>query len=146
MLALWCFGFAAGAAQAQDATKTPSSNPQPDASVRQLSAAQLQTIKAIRSKSEQQAAPLALRLASAAQHIYGNMLADKENQALRRRLSAQMNRAVVALLAIKGQAMRDVIAALTPAQKQLVKSEMRKPGAPGDLMELMGRVFSLPDK
>ena len=147
-LALWLISMAASAAQAQDATKTPSANGQlaDAATMRQLSEAQLRAIKAIRRESEKRAAPLALRVASATKHIYGNMLADKEDQALRRKLSAQMNQAVVALLAIKGQSIRDVIAVLTPAQKQLVKSEMRKPGAPGDLTELMARVFSLPDK
>jgi hypothetical protein len=38
------------------------------------------------------------------------------------------------------------VGVLTPEQKRLVKSEMRKPGAPGDLGEVIARTFNLDDK
>ncbi|MBA2341564.1 MAG: Spy/CpxP family protein refolding chaperone [Pyrinomonadaceae bacterium] len=111
-----------------------------------LSEAQKQKIKFIRSEAEKTAAPLALRLAQVAKRIYENMLAEKPDEELRQRLSSEMNEVVVALLSIKGQSMRDAVNALTAEQKQVIRSEMRKPGAPGDLMELIMRVFNLPEK
>lgn len=111
-----------------------------------LSEAQLRAIKSIQSASERKAGPLALRLAMTAKRIYENMLADRENQALRRRLSRELHEAAAALLSIKGQSVRDVIGVLTPEQKRLVRTEMRKPGAPGDLMEVIARTFNISDK
>ncbi|PYS75188.1 MAG: hypothetical protein DMF66_20140, partial [Acidobacteria bacterium] len=82
-------------------------------------------------------------LAAVVSKIYENMLADKPDEALRAKLSAEMKEAAWALLAIKGQAIRETVNVLTPAQKQLVKSEMRKPGAPADLGEVIARTFNL---
>lgn len=121
------------------ATNTPGANPR-------LTAAQLQAIKSIRTESEKKAAPLALRLASAAKQIYENMLSEKEDDALRQRLSREMDEVVVGMLAIKGQSIRDMVRVLTPEQRKLVRSEMQKPGAPADLSELIMRVFDIPEK
>jgi hypothetical protein len=109
-----------------------------------LSDDQLSRIKAIRAEAEKKAAPLALRLASVARQTYGNMLSDKEDASLRERLRGEMEQVVGELLSIKGQAIRDVIGVLTPFQKQLVRSEMNKPSASGDLMEVMVRIFNIP--
>lgn len=111
-----------------------------------LTAAQLQAIKSVRIESEKKAAPLALRLASTAKQIYKNMLSEKEDEALGQRLSREMDKVVVALLALKGQSIRDMVRVLTPEQRQLMRSEMQKPGAPGDLSELIMRVFNVPEK
>ena len=111
-----------------------------------LSEAQVQAIKSIRAANERKAAPFALQLAAAAKQVYENMLSEKENAALRRRLSREMDEAVVKLLNIKGQSIREMVGVLTPAQKQLLRDEMRKPGAPGDLSELIAKLFNLPEK
>jgi len=108
-----------------------------------LSEAQKQAIERIRVESERRAAPRLARLAAVVSKIYENMLADKPDEALRAKLSAEMKEAAWALLAIKGQAIRETVNVLTPAQKQLVKSEMRKPGAPADLGEVIARTFNL---
>jgi len=47
------------------------------------------------------------------------------------------------LLTIKGQAIRETVNVLTPGQKKLIKSEMRKPGAPADLGELIEHTFKV---
>ncbi len=99
-------------------------------------------MKRIKSESEKQAAPLAIQLASVARQIYENMLSDKENQKLRRRLSHQMNEIASKLLAIKGQSIRDTVAVLTPEQKRTLRDEMRKPGAPAELTELISKLFA----
>jgi hypothetical protein len=74
------------------------------------------------------------------------MLRDKPDEQLRARLSSEMKEATWKLLAIKGQAVRETVGVLTPEQKRLVKIEMRKPGAPGDLSEVIARTFKLDDK
>lgn len=111
-----------------------------------LSEAQKQAIERIRVESERQAAPAAARLAGIVSKIYENMLAEKPDEALRAKLSAEMKEAVWALLEIKGQAIRETVNVLTPAQKQLVKVEMRQPGAPSDLSEIIARLFKPADK
>ena len=44
----------------------------------------------------------------------------------------------------KGRSKREMVELLTPAQKALLKIEMARPDAPGDLGELIERVFNLP--
>lgn len=111
-----------------------------------LTEAQKQAIKRIKIESEKRAAPAALRLAGIVSKIYENMLSDRPDEALRARLSSEMKEATWKLLAIKGQAVRETVNVLTPDQKRLIKSEMRKPGAPGDLSEVIARTFKLDDK
>jgi Holliday junction resolvasome RuvABC DNA-binding subunit len=108
-----------------------------------LSEAQIDSLKQIRSDSEKKAAPLALELASTVKQVYENVLSDRENQRLRHRLDRRLHAIAAQLLTIKGQSIRDSVNVLTPDQKQLLKDEMRKPSAPGDLMELIGKVFSV---
>jgi Spy/CpxP family protein refolding chaperone len=111
-----------------------------------LSEAQKQAIKSIRSESEKKAAPFALELAATAKKIYENMLAEKPDEQLRARLAQEMNEIVVKILSIKGQSIRDMVGVLTPEQKQLIRREMRKPDAPGDLTDLIVRTFKIPEK
>ena len=111
-----------------------------------LAPSQVQAIKSIRRRTEMRAAPFALRIATATKKIYNNMLSEKENEALRRRLSKEMNEAVVAVVNIKGQSIREMVTVLTSEQRRFVRSEMEKPGAPADLSELIMRVFKVPEK
>jgi hypothetical protein len=119
--------------------------PPPDALPR-LSQTQLQVIKSIRAEGEKGAAPLALHLAAVAKRIYENMLSEREDAALRRKLSREMEKVAAQLLAIKGQSIRGMVRVLTPEQRSIVRNEMRKPDAPGDLSELIARVFGIPEK
>jgi uncharacterized membrane-anchored protein YjiN (DUF445 family) len=111
-----------------------------------LTDAQKQAIKRIQTDAEKQAAPAALRLAGIVNKIYENMLADQPDEKLRASLSAQMEKATWTLLSIKGQSIHDIVRVLTPAQRQLVKVEMQKPGAPSDLTEVVAHVFKLDNK
>ncbi len=106
-----------------------------------LTAAQQQQFVAIKNAAEQKAAPAALRLAEVAHKIYDNMLADAPSETLRVSLAAEMRTVVGELLDIKGQSIHDAVAVLTPRQKAQLKAEMVKPGAPGDLSELIGKMF-----
>jgi hypothetical protein len=106
-----------------------------------LSEAQQQAIKRIKAAGERKAALPGLRLAGIIRRIYQNMLAGKPDEKLRARLSAEMRETTWELLAIKGQTIRETVKVLTPEQKQYIKSEMKKPGVPADLGELIERVF-----
>jgi Spy/CpxP family protein refolding chaperone len=132
-------------AQATQSQEIQSATTQADAA-HTLTDAQKQSIKNIQTAAEKQAAPAALRLAGIVGKIYENMLADKPDERLRASLSAQMERATWALLSIKGQSIYDIVRVLTPAQRQLVKAEMQKPGAPSDLTEVVAHVFKLDNK
>lgn len=111
-----------------------------------LSDAQQQAIKRIRSDSEMHTALPALRLARVISQIYRNMLANKPDEKLRVKLAAEMKEVTWRLLTIKGDAIRQTVNVLTPQQKQLIKAEMGKPGAPADLSELIAHTFNLPEK
>jgi hypothetical protein len=111
-----------------------------------LSETQRQAIKRIKDESEKKAAPVALRFAGIVSRIYENMLADNPDEGLRAKLDAEMKEVSWELLAVKGQSIHDIVGVLTPAQKQLVKSEMSKPGAPADLSEVVARTFRLDEK
>jgi Spy/CpxP family protein refolding chaperone len=111
-----------------------------------LSETQKQAIKRIQAESEKRAAPVALRLAGIVCKIYENMLTDKPDEELRTRLSAEMKEATWELLSIKGQSIREIVNVLTPEQKQVIRKEMGKEGAPADLSEIITRTFKLSGK
>ena len=106
-----------------------------------LSESQQQALKRIRAESERKAAPGALRLGAIAHKIYENMLSDNPDERTRIRLERELKSAAGELLMLKGQAIRDAVHVLTPEQKRLLRVEMRKPGAPGDLSEVIDRTF-----
>ncbi|MFL6228841.1 MAG: hypothetical protein ACJ741_08680 [Pyrinomonadaceae bacterium] len=111
-----------------------------------LTEAQRQSIKRIQTDTEKKAAPALRRLARVASKVYANMLAEKPDAKLRASLSAQLERATWALFAIKGQSFYEILRVLTPAQRQLIRDERRKPGAPADLSEVVAHLFKLDDK
>jgi hypothetical protein len=111
-----------------------------------LTAAQVQAMRAVKSRSEKKAAPLALKLAETARLSYENMLSDKEDETLRQRLERELDRIVVELVNLKGQSIREMVAILTKDQKKLLRAEMKKPDAPADLSEIISRVFKIAEK
>jgi len=108
-----------------------------------LSPAQIDQLKTVKASLEKKAAPAALGLAATAKKVYANMLADKEDQKLRKKLNKDLHRYAGELLNIKGQSFRETLAVLTPQQKKLVLAELQKPDAPGDLSEAVEKVFGL---
>ena len=111
-----------------------------------LSDAQKQAIKRIHVASAVQAALPALRLARVVSQIYKNMLASKPDEKLRVKLAAELKEVTWQLLEIKGEGIRQTVNVLTPEQKQLIRTEMAKPGAPADLSEVVAHTFSLSEK
>lgn len=113
--------------------------------VEPLTDVQMKQMLAIKKDVDQKAGPAAARVAEVTRRIYDNMLADKPDEALRAKLSGEMREAVWALLEIKGQSIHDAVAVLTPVQRMQLRVEMAKPGAPGDLSELIGKMFMPPE-
>jgi uncharacterized membrane protein len=126
--------------------QTPTQAAQTSDAAHTLSEVQKQALRQIHIDSEKQAAPVALRLAEIVHKVYENMLADQPDEQLRTRLSAEMRDITWELLSIKGQAIRAMVSVLTPEQRQLIKSELSKPGAPADLSEVIAHTFKLTDK
>ncbi len=137
--------FAASTQTSKGQTPNTATDNKPVA-VPQLSDAQKQAIKRIDTIAKLKAAPSALKMASVVSRIYQNMLADKPDEKLRVSLNDELRDVTWQLLTIKGQSIRDIVNVLTPAQKQLIKSEMHKPGAPADLSEVIAHMFKLEDK
>lgn len=108
-----------------------------------LSAAQLTAFKKIHTDAEAKAAPLVIELAKTVKEVYANMLANKEDQQLRVKLNKRLHLTAGRLLDIKGQSLREMLALLTPGQKALLQNEMKKPGAPLDIGELIDHVFNI---
>ena len=135
------FGRQASGGQRAQAGGLAATGRQAPAKADPLTDAQTRQMLAIKKDAEEKAGPAAARVAEVTKRIYDNMLADKPDEALRAKLSGEMRDAVWALLEIKGQSIRDAVAVLTPVQRMQLKAEMGKAGAPGDLSELIGRMF-----
>lgn len=118
----------------------------PTADARTLSESQRRAIAAIRADAKARAAPLAARLASMAHQANVNMLADQPDEALGRRLGEQIRATLRELLDLRLRSIKETVKRLTPAQRALLRTEMDRPGAPADLMELIERMFKLPGR
>lgn len=112
----------------------------------ELAPAQITALKDIKANAEKQSAPYAMKLATTARQIYENMLSEREDQRLRRRLSKRLHYNAGKLLDIRGRSYREALAVLTPAQRQLVRDELKKPDAPTDLGEAIAKTFGLSGK
>ena len=142
LVAVVCFLSAASIALAQ----IPPMADDKSRAVYTLSESQKQTIKRIQDESGKRAAPIALKFAAVVRKLYEDMLAEKPDEKLRGRLDTEMKEATWELLAIKGQSIRETVKVLTPVQKQRIRSEMRKPGAPADLSDVIAQEFHLTAK
>jgi Spy/CpxP family protein refolding chaperone len=111
-----------------------------------LTDTQQTAIAVVRSETQQKAAPVAATLAATVKESYENMLSDHSDPALQEKLCRQAAESVAQLITIANQGMQKGVAVLTPEQRQRVRSEMGKPGAPGDLFDLIAKVYGLPGK
>lgn len=111
-----------------------------------LSPKQVEALKKLKTDTEKTAAPYALKLAETAKRIYANMLSEKEDQSLRKRLAKDLHLYTAKLLDIRGDSYRAALAVLTPDQRRLVRDELKKPGAPMDIAEIIAKVFNLSGK
>ena len=132
-LAIACCAALVGTAGAQQ--PVPASPAVPN--VPALNDAQMAAIASLRGESEKKATLIAVQLAAVVQKIYDNNLADSPNETLRVSLDNEMKDLVWQLLQSKGDTMWAAYRLLTPEQKQIVKADIAKPRAPGDLPDVM---------
>jgi hypothetical protein len=140
-LAIACCAGVVGTAGAQPVTPSPGTQDVPA-----LSDAQKTAIASLRSESEKKATLIAVQLAAVVQKIYDNNLADSPNETARVSLDNEMKELVWQLLLTKGDTMWAAFRLLTPEQKRIVKTEIARPRAPGDLpdvMDLIVKTFGL---
>ena len=118
------------------------STPQQTSASIWLSQEQKSKLAEIKSDAEKKAAPIALQFAEVTKKVYDNMLSDSPDEQLRVRLSEEMRVDASHLLAIKGESIWVAVRLLTAEQRELLKAEMRNPGAPSDLTELIDKLFN----
>jgi Spy/CpxP family protein refolding chaperone len=117
-----------------------------DATKYPLSDEQRRAIRSILTKSKLAGVPLALMGAQGAKEFDENVLSEKPDAEADKRAGKKLSDGLAALAALRLQTIRDVVALLTPEQKQLLRAEMSKPGAPSALLEVLARVFNLPEE
>lgn len=124
----------------------PKTNAAADAPAYPLSDEQKRALQSILTKSKLAAAPLALMGAAGAKEFDENVLAETPDAASGERATKQLLDSLAGLAQLRLQAIRDVVALLTPEQKRLLRAEMSKPGTPTALLEVLARVFKLPQE
>jgi Spy/CpxP family protein refolding chaperone len=127
----------------QDDDRSAAKRPDPSCP---LSDAQKQAIQTIVRDNKKKAAPVALRLARTAHQVYENLLADAPDRQRADNLRDQMKDLVGQLVVIRGEAMREAVKILTSEQRRYLRAEIARPGAQGELIEIMMKVFQIPEK
>lgn len=145
-----CLNVAAVPASAQSRGRarkaTPPVAPKPSAPAYPLSEEQKSAIRSILTKSKLEGAVLALLGAQAAKEFDENVLAEAPAAASDERATKQLLDALAGVARLRLQTIRDVVALLTPEQKRLLRAEMSKPGTPTALLDVLSRVFKLPQE
>lgn len=120
--------------------------PKADAPAYPLSDEQKRAIQSILTKSKIVGAPLALLGAQGAKEFDENVLAETSDAAADERATKQLLDSLAGVAKLRLQTIKDVVALLTPEQKRLLRAEMSKPGTPTALLEVLARVFKLPQE
>lgn len=150
-----CFGVAAVPAAAQTRGRrhvrkavpaAPKMAAATDAPAYPLSEEQKSAIRSILSKSKVAGVPLALLGAQAAKEFDENVLAETPDAASDERTTKQLLDSLEGVARLRLQTVREVVALLTPEQKRLLRAEMSKPGTPVALLDVLSRVFKLPQE
>lgn len=111
-----------------------------------LSDGQKSAIRSIVSKSKLEGAALALLGAQAAKAFDENLLSENPDAAADERTTRQLLDSLAGVAKLRLQTVRDVVALLTPEQRGLLRAEMSKPGTPPELLDVLARVFKLPQE
>jgi hypothetical protein len=135
-----------GQAQTQQTQPVEEAKHEALAPADRLSQAQQLAFASVRSRTKQKAAPVAATLAATVKESFENMLSDQSDPAMQEKLCKQATESISQLITIANQGMQEGAALLTPEQRQRVRSEMGKPGAPGDLLELIAKVYGIPER
>ena len=117
----------------------------PAPSATALTEAQKQALEAAGKEVASQVQPAALKLASLAKDYDRNILAEKPDPELEKKLANEMVETISQLVAgairARIQSVREIAKLLTPEQKKLLLAELDKPGSNPDLVELINKVL-----
>jgi hypothetical protein len=111
-----------------------------------LSEEQKRAIRSILMKSKLEGIPLALLGAQGAKEFDENILLETPSAESDQKASKKLLDGLAGVAELRLQTIRDVVALLTPEQKRLLRAEMAKPGTPTALLEVLARVFKLPEE
>lgn len=125
---------AAAKTEAADAPKYP------------LSDEQKRAIQSIIAKSKAEGAVLGLAGAQGAKEFDDNVLSETPSADADAKAAKRLLDSLAGLAELRLEAIREVVALLKPEQKRLLREEMSKPGAPAALLDVLRRVFKLPEE
>jgi hypothetical protein len=130
----------------QTTASAPKKTAAADAPAYPLSEEQKRAIQSILTKAKLEAVPLGLLGAAGAKEFDENVLAQAPDAAADERTTKQLLDSLAGVARLRLQTIRDVVALLTPEQKRLLRAEMSKPDTPTALLEVLSRVFKLPQE
>ncbi len=111
-----------------------------------LSEEQKRAIHSIIAKSKAEGAVLGLAGAQGAKEFDENVLSESPNTEADAKATKKLLDALAGVAELRLEAVREVVALLTPEQKRMLREEMSKPGTPTALLDVLKRVFKLPEE
>jgi hypothetical protein len=124
----------ADAAKVEDAPKYP------------LSEEQKRGIHSIIAKSKAEGVVLGLAGAQGAKEFDVNVLSESPSTEADAKATKRLLDSLAGIAELRLETIREVVALLTPEQKRLLREEMSKPGTPTALLDVLKRVFKLPEE
>jgi hypothetical protein len=125
---------AAARAEPTDAPKYP------------LSDEQKRAIQSLLAKGKVEGAVLGLAGVQGAKEFDENVLSETPGAEADAKATKRLLDSLAGLAELRLELIREVVALLTPEQKRLLRDEMSKPGAPTALLDVLKRVFKLPEE
>jgi len=111
-----------------------------------LTDAQKQMLKAADTEFSAKIQPLAEKLGRTAKELDRVLLSDKRDPEVERKLADELadavSQIVTGAIRLRVAAVHDIVNTLTPEQKKLLLTELDRPDANPDLIELMKKVFA----
>jgi Spy/CpxP family protein refolding chaperone len=115
-----------------------------------LTDAQKQMVKTAESDLNSKIAPTVEKVGRTAKDLNHALLSDHPDQELQRKLQDEFAEAVsqlvVTAIRLRVSALQEIVRTLTPEQKKLLLTEVDKPGADADLLNVIKKVLAEPKK
>lgn len=111
-----------------------------------LSEEQKRAIQSLLAKGKAEGAVLGLAGAQGAKEFDENVLSETPSAEADAKAAKRLLDSLAGLAELRLELIRRVVALLTPEQKRLLREEMSKPGAPAALLDVLSRVFKLPEE
>jgi hypothetical protein len=110
-----------------------------------LSDEQKRAIQSLLAKGKAEGAVLGLAGAQGAKEFDENVLSETPSAEADAKATKRLLDSLAGLAELRLELIREVVALLTPEQKRVLREEMSKPGAPTALLDVLKRVFKLPE-